>query len=91
MCRDLLLSLKILGFLDSRVCRSTGMSPSGSSLPKLSFSSLGSKQTPSVDRKQTQLIIALYRYNFEAVTLAACQITPMAKTLPNESLLAHVA
>lgn len=36
----ILLSLKILGFLDSRVCRSTGMSPSGSSLPKLSFNSL---------------------------------------------------
>lgn len=36
----ILFSLKMLGFLDSTVCSSTGMSPSGSSLPRLSFSSL---------------------------------------------------
>lgn len=36
------------------------------------------------------LIIALYRYNFEAMNLAAGQITMVAKTLP-ECLLAHIA
>lgn len=39
----ILLSLKILGFLDSKVCRRIGMSPSGSSLPRLSFNSLQTK------------------------------------------------
>lgn len=62
VCFHLLLSLKILGFLDSRVCRSTGMSPSGSSFPKLSFNSLWTKKSPSVDRKRTQFF-ALYCNN----------------------------
>lgn len=65
LCLDLLLSLKILGFLDSRVCRSTGMSPSGSSFPKLSFNSLETKKTMSDNREQTQLF-GLYRNNLRS-------------------------
>lgn len=37
---SLLFSLKMPGFLASKVCSSKGASPSGSSLPRLSFSSL---------------------------------------------------
>lgn len=37
---SILCSLKMPGFLASMVCSSTGASPSGSSLPRLSFSSL---------------------------------------------------
>lgn len=47
-----LLSLKILGFLESRACRSTGMSPSGSSFPRLSFSSLKTKESGVVMNQQ---------------------------------------
>lgn len=39
-----LFSLKMPGFLASMVCSNTGASPSGSSLPRLSFSSLENTQ-----------------------------------------------
>lgn len=44
---SILFSLKMPGFLASMVCSNSGASPSGSSLPRLSFSSLKNIQVQS--------------------------------------------
>jgi len=51
---SILFSLKMPGFLASMVCSSSGASPSGSSLPRLSFSSLEKTNKILLQQQQQQ-------------------------------------